>query len=93
LVPTEKNFTSWLGLCPQHQSSAGKIRSRRVRPGMNRAGRALRLAVQGCYNAQHVLGALGSRVAQKDEDAEVREAAAAAVKAIDPQAGLTRGSR
>jgi transposase len=60
--PTVKQFTSWLGLCPQHQGSAGKIRSRRVRRGMNRAGRALRLAVQGCYNAKHVLGAFYRRI-------------------------------
>ena len=60
--PTVKQFTSWLGLCPQHQGSAGKIRSRRIRHGMNRAGRALRLAVQGCYHAQHVLGAFYRRI-------------------------------
>jgi transposase len=29
--PTAKHFASWLGLCPQHQGSAGKIKSRRVR--------------------------------------------------------------
>ncbi len=60
--PTVKQFTSWLGLCPQHQSSAGKIRSRRVRRGLNRAGRALRLAVQGCHHAQHALGAFYRRI-------------------------------
>jgi transposase len=60
--PTVKQFTSWLGLCPQHQGSAGKIRSRRIRHGMNRAGRALRLAVQGCHHAQHVLGAFYRRI-------------------------------
>jgi transposase len=45
--PMAKHFTSWLGLCPQHQGSAGKIKSRGVRRGANRAGRALRLAVRG----------------------------------------------
>src|SRR5262249_27983377 len=60
--PTVKQFTSWLGLSPQHQGSAGKIRSRRVRRGANRAGRALRLAVQGCYNAKNVLGAFYRRI-------------------------------
>src|SRR6516164_888979 len=55
--PTVKQFTSWLGLSPQHQGSAGKIRSRRVPRGANRAGRALRMAVQGCYHAKHALGA------------------------------------
>src|SRR6266850_4283434 len=60
--PTVKRFTSWLGLCPQHQGSAGKIRSRRVPRGGNRAGRALRLAVQGCYHAKHALGAFYRRI-------------------------------
>jgi transposase len=60
--PTVKRFTSWLGLCPQHQGSAGKIRSRRVLRGGNRAGRALRLAVQGCYQAKHALGAFYRRI-------------------------------
>lgn len=60
--PTVKQFTSWLGLSPQHQSSAGKVRSRRVRRGANRAGRALRLAVQGCYHARNALGAFYRRI-------------------------------
>lgn len=59
---TVKRFTSWLGLCPQHQSSAGKIRSRRVRRGASHAGRALRLAAQGCYHAKHALGAFYRRI-------------------------------
>jgi transposase len=59
---TVKQFTSWLGLCPQHQSSAGKIKSRRVRRGAHRAGRALRLAVQGCYHAKNALGAFYRRI-------------------------------
>ncbi len=38
--PSEKNFVSWLGLCPNHRGSAGKIFNRRVRKGANRAARA-----------------------------------------------------
>jgi transposase len=60
--PTVKQFTSWLGLSPQHQGSAGKIRSRRVPRGANRAGRALRMAVQGCHHAKHALGAFYRRI-------------------------------
>jgi len=60
--PSVKHFTSWLGLCPQHQSSAGKIKSRRVRRGAHRAGRALRMAVQACYRAKHALGAFYRRI-------------------------------
>ena len=60
--PTVKHFCSWLGLTPQHQMSAGKIRSRRVQRGASRAGRALRLVAQACYHAQNVLGAFYRRI-------------------------------
>jgi transposase len=60
--PTVKRFVSWLGLCPQHQGSAGKIRSRHVRRGCNRAARALRLAAQGCHHAKNALGAFYRRL-------------------------------
>lgn len=60
--PHEKNFVSWLGLCPQHRGSAGKIFSRRVRRGANRAARALRMAAQGCHHAKNALGAFYRRI-------------------------------
>jgi len=60
--PSEKNFVSWLGLCPQHRGSAAKIFSRRVRRGANRAARALRLAAQGCHHAKSALGAFYRRI-------------------------------
>jgi transposase len=63
--PSEKNFVSWLGLCPQHQGSAGKIFSRRVRRGANRAARALRMAAQGCHHAKNALGAFYRRIAAR----------------------------
>jgi transposase len=59
--PTVKHFTSWLGLCPQHQGSAGRIKSRGTRRGANRAGRALRLAVRSCHHAKNALGAFYRR--------------------------------
>jgi transposase len=60
--PSEKNFVSWLGLCPNHRGSAGKIFNRRVRKGANRAARALRLAGQACHHAKNALGAFYRRV-------------------------------
>jgi transposase len=60
--PTETNFVSWLGLCPQHRGSAGKIFNRRVRRGANRAARALRMAAQGCHHARNALGAFYRRI-------------------------------
>src|SRR4029077_3469663 len=60
--PTEKHFASWLGLCPQHRGSAGKIKNRRLRGGANRAARAFRLAGQGCHHAKNAMGAFYRRV-------------------------------
>jgi len=60
--PSAKNFVSWLGLCPNHRGSAGKIFSRRVRKGANRAGRALRMAGQSCHHAKTALGAFYRRI-------------------------------
>jgi transposase len=60
--PTENHFVSWLGLCPQHRGSAGRIKNRRLRGGANRAARAFRLAAQGCHHAHNALGAFYRRV-------------------------------
>jgi transposase len=64
--PTEKNFTSWLGLCPQHRGSAGHIKSRRVRRSANRAARALRMAAQGCHHAKNAMGAFYRRIQMRN---------------------------
>lgn len=37
---TVTHVCSWLGLCPQHTHSGGKIQSSRTRPGVNRAAAA-----------------------------------------------------
>jgi transposase len=63
--PTERHFTSWLGLSPNHRGSGGKIKKRRVRPGQNRAARALRVAAQGCHHAKNALGAFYRRIAAR----------------------------
>ena len=68
--PHEKNFVSWLGLCPQHRGSAGKIFKRRTRRGANRAARALRMAAQGCHHAKNALGAFYRRIQARAGGAE-----------------------
>jgi transposase len=60
--PTEKHFASWLGLCPHHKISGGKILSRKVRPSANRAATALRLAAQCLHHSQSALGAFCRRL-------------------------------
>jgi hypothetical protein len=60
--PTEKHFTSWLGLCPNHQKSNQKLKSRRVRKGKNRAAIALRLAARSLRRSHSALGAYFRRM-------------------------------
>ncbi len=60
--PSEKHFAAWLGLCPHHKISGGKVLSRKVRPSANRAAMALRLAANCLHQSQSALGAFFRRV-------------------------------
>jgi transposase len=55
--PSEKQFASWLGLCPTNQQSGGKILSRRTRKVVNRATAAFRNAAMTLLRSQSYLGA------------------------------------
>jgi transposase len=55
--PTLKQFTSWLGLCPNWKKTGGKVKSSRTRRGKNRAAGALRLAAWSLMRSQSALGA------------------------------------
>ena len=59
---TVKHFTSWLGLCPHHKISGGRVLSRRTRPTANRAAAALRLAAASLHRSQSALGAFFRRL-------------------------------
>lgn len=60
--PTEKHFTSWLGLCPNHYQSNHTLKSRRVRKGKNRLAIALRLAARSLHRSHSALGAFFRRM-------------------------------
>src|SRR5438132_923384 len=60
--PSVKHFCSWLGLCPQHKISGGKILSRRIRRGASRAKRALRLGARSLHHSKSALGAFFRRI-------------------------------
>lgn len=60
--PSVKQFSSWLGLSPQHRISGGRVLSRRVRPGAQRAALALRLAANSLHRSQSALGAFFRRI-------------------------------
>jgi transposase len=55
--PSEKQFASWLGLCPTNQQSGAKILSRRTRKVVNRATVAFRNAAMSLLRSQSYLGA------------------------------------
>jgi transposase len=60
--PTEKNFTSWLGICPNNRKTGGRIRSRRSRRVKNRAATALRMAAQTLHKSDSALGSYFRRM-------------------------------
>ena len=55
--PTERQFSSWLGLCPTNERSGGKILNRRTRKVVNRATVAFRNAASTLLRSQSYLGA------------------------------------
>jgi transposase len=63
--PTEKNFSSWLGLCPDHRISGGKVLGRATRPVVSRARNALRLCAYTLAHSKSWLGAKYRRLKAK----------------------------
>jgi transposase len=52
----EKAFCSWLGLCPNHKISGGRILSKKSRKVVSRAATAFRVAAQALGKTQTPLG-------------------------------------
>jgi len=59
---TEKHFCSWLGLCPDHRISGGKILSGHTRQVVHRLSERLRLAATALENSASALGAYYRRM-------------------------------
>jgi len=59
---TEKHYSSWLGLSPNHQITGGRVRKRRTRKVRNRAAAALRVAAQSLHKSKTALGAYYRRM-------------------------------
>jgi len=49
-------FCSWLGLCPDNETSGGKVLAARTRTVKNRAALAFRLAANSLHRSQPYLG-------------------------------------
>ncbi|MFH2000438.1 MAG: IS110 family transposase [Planctomycetota bacterium] len=60
--PTEKHFTSYLGLSPDHRISGGKVLRRSTRSVVNRVAKILRVAALTLKNSSSYLGAYYRRM-------------------------------
>ncbi|MGH8337325.1 MAG: transposase [Gammaproteobacteria bacterium] len=53
---TEAHFASWLGLCPNNQTSGGKVLNRKSRKVVSRPAKAFRMAATSLPRSQSYLG-------------------------------------
>jgi len=59
---TDKRFSSWLGVSPNVQSSAGKVRSSQTRKMANRVAGVFRMAARSVSRSKSALGAFYRRM-------------------------------
>ena len=59
---TEKQFGSWMGICPNNEVTGGKVRKRRTRKVRNRVAQALRVAAASLHHSESALGAFYRRL-------------------------------
>lgn len=74
--PSEKHFTSWLGLCPDNRISGGKVLSSHTRQVINRLSDALRVAATSLERSQSAMGGFYRRMKARLGDAEAVTATA-----------------
>ena len=60
--PTEKHFTSWLGLCPRNAMSNKTQKRKGPRKGKNRVKQALKMAAQAVGRTMSPLGVFFRRI-------------------------------
>jgi transposase len=63
--PTEKHYVSWLGLCPQHRITGGKVKRSKTKRVRNDAATAFRLAAQSLIRSSSALGAMLRHIAYR----------------------------
>jgi transposase len=54
--PTEKHFSSWLGLSPNNRITGGRVKSSKTKKVVNRAAVAFRMAAQSLTHSSSALG-------------------------------------
>lgn len=60
--PTEKHFTSWLGLCPANKITGEKVFATKTRKVVNRASTAFRMAAYAAGKSKSAIGAYYRRI-------------------------------
>ncbi len=60
--PSERQFTSWLDLCPNNRISGGKMLRNKRKKSKNKAGQAFRMAAYALQRSDHYLGAFYRRM-------------------------------
>jgi len=80
--PSEKHFSSWLGLAPKHDISGGKVLKNRTLKTKNRAGQAFRMAAQSVKRAECPFGVLYRRLRSRLGPAQATVATAHAIARV-----------
>jgi len=63
--PTENHFVSWLGLCPMHRITGGKVKRSKSKRVRNDAATAFRLAAQSLSRSSSALGCMLGRISRR----------------------------
>jgi transposase len=80
--PSEKHFSSWLGLAPKHEISGGKVLKNKTLKTKNRAGQAFRMAAQSVKQADCAFGAMYRRLRARLGPAQATVATAHAIARV-----------
>lgn len=80
--PSEKHFSSWLGLAPKHEISGGKVLKNKTLKTKNRAGQAFRMAAQSVKLADCSFGAMYRRLRARLGPAQATVATAHAIARV-----------
>lgn len=80
--PTEKHFSSWLGLAPKHDITGGKVLSNHTLKTKNRAGQAFRMAANSVKKADCPFGVLYRRLRSRLGPAQATVATAHAIARV-----------
>ncbi len=63
--PSASAFASWLGFCPAHEISGGRVLSRKTRKVKSRLAEAFRMSAQALHKSQSYLGDFYRRMRSK----------------------------